>query len=196
MVPTPFYFAVKCPNRKNEIKWVLCVSILLFSCLCEHFHLSKRAEGGRGGICRLSLQPKNAAGNFADWLSINQRGKNESVGALLVGLKSNKLPALQGRRLFSLPNWSSLLEKKVELTEEPSGLLFTFRRFRNVLVAWTIKTLFTFFSPNMLDPSQLIITSTAWNNCSNYQPAQSFLWREVPLQRRQQITRHTAHMFP
>lgn len=71
--------------------------------------------------------------------------KNESVGALLVGLKSSKLPALQGRRLFSLPNWSSLLEKEVELTEKSSDLLFTFRRFRNVLVAWMIKTLFTLF---------------------------------------------------
>lgn len=52
--------------------WAFC-----FFCLREHFHLSKRAEGGRGGpcICRLSLQPKNAAGNFADWLSINQRGE-------------------------------------------------------------------------------------------------------------------------
>lgn len=96
----------------------------------------KGAEGGHEGpcICRLSLQPKKAAGNFADWLSINQRGKNESIGALLFGLKSGKLPTLQGRRLFSLPNWRSLLEKKVELTEKnSSGCLFTGWRFGNVL---------------------------------------------------------------
>lgn len=66
-------------------------------CMREHFHLNKRAEGGRGGprISGLSVHPKKAAGHFADWLSVSQGGKNELLAAWI--------PTLQGRWLFSPP---------------------------------------------------------------------------------------------
>lgn len=114
---------LKRPPQHTHIKWMK----ISHPCSHKHFHPNKSSVRGQGGpcICRLPFQPKKAAGNFADWHSINCRGKNESIGALPGWIETQQTPDTL-RQMVIFPPKMKLSIRREGRTDGEIILLFIY----------------------------------------------------------------------
>lgn len=135
--------------------------------------VSAPARAGSRSFCRLALHQPGEG-------DMNQPVQSQ------VGRRRGELPSFLGRWSPPPPLHPSKLKLSIRREGRSDGVisLFTVGSVRRAV----IKRLFTLISPSWVCPS------SSCNNCSNYQPSQSVLWRDGPPDKGWSGLRATRHI--